>query len=175
MGSHGWNPSRARGRRRSPAGGSIRGGAAQGSPELTEIGAPGVVSTRVWVRRDQRLMRDPLGRSERVLRARTGLTTARGGSARRRITGVRVLTILGVGRVCKSAEEHAQGTRKRVQGSCGAVRGCSASAMAEQGRAQRRERRREMPGHLGSAMGESNQRKRPRRLGQCSPRLGCEL
>jgi len=33
FGSNGWEPSRAWGRRRSPAGGSVRGGAARSSPE----------------------------------------------------------------------------------------------------------------------------------------------
>ena len=36
FGSNGWEPSRAWGRRRSPAGGSVRGGAARSSPGFTK-------------------------------------------------------------------------------------------------------------------------------------------
>jgi hypothetical protein len=35
-----------------------RGGAAQGSPDLTVNGAPGVKLGRAWIWRDQRIMRD---------------------------------------------------------------------------------------------------------------------
>ena len=38
---------------------------------------------------------------------------------------------LGLGRVCNSAEEHAQDMCKHVQRSCEAVRGCRAFATAE--------------------------------------------
>ena len=43
------------------AGGSVRGGAAWGSLELAEIGAPGVVSTGVWVRDGLHSMGKPHG------------------------------------------------------------------------------------------------------------------
>ena len=43
------------------AGGSVRGGAARGSPELTEISSPRVVSTGVLVRDGLLGMRNPPG------------------------------------------------------------------------------------------------------------------
>ena len=57
-----------------------RGGAALGSPEFVEFDTPGVISTRIWVSGNQRGTRDPPGRSEGVLRDRTRLAAARGGS-----------------------------------------------------------------------------------------------
>ena len=88
------------GRRRDTAGDESRGGAAQGSPEFTKSGAPGVASTRAWVGCVQRIMRDAPG-------AKTGYGGAllaghgcRGGSARRSSPArrVRAVPVLGCGR-----------------------------------------------------------------------------
>ena len=58
------------------AGGEPSGG---GLPEFTKTGAPGVVSTRVWVGWHLRGMRKPLEAKAGLGRAWAGLATARGG------------------------------------------------------------------------------------------------
>ena len=54
------------------AGDSVRGGAASGSPEYAVSGPPGVISTRAWVGRGQRGMRNPLGATTGVAEAQCG-------------------------------------------------------------------------------------------------------
>ena len=54
----------------------FRGG---GSPELAEIGHPGVNSTRAWVRDDQRSTRDPPKALAGLCRARGGVCNSGGG------------------------------------------------------------------------------------------------
>ena len=67
------------GRRRVTAGDPARGGGALGSPDLAKPGRPGVKSTRFWVWRTPRNMRDPLGGFPGLREARLGLAMARGG------------------------------------------------------------------------------------------------
>ena len=62
-------------RRRVPA--ATRG---ENSPEMAEIGHPGVESTGFWVGKTPRIMRDPLGRFPGFGEALLGLATARGGA-----------------------------------------------------------------------------------------------
>ena len=71
------------GRRRVTAGDPARGGGALGSPDLAKPGRPGVKSTRFWVWRTPRNMRDPLGGFPGLREARLGLAMARGGAERR--------------------------------------------------------------------------------------------
>jgi hypothetical protein len=52
------------GRRRATAGDESRSGAAQGSPEFTKSGAPGIASTRAWVGCVQRVTRDAPGQKQ---------------------------------------------------------------------------------------------------------------
>jgi hypothetical protein len=50
LGSGGWDPTRVLGRRRSPAGGSVRGGAARGLPEMADPALQGLVWPGIWPR-----------------------------------------------------------------------------------------------------------------------------
>jgi len=52
----------------------------ENSPEMAEIGHPGVESTGFWVGKTPRIMRDPLGRFPGFGEALLGLATARGGA-----------------------------------------------------------------------------------------------
>jgi hypothetical protein len=70
-----WAPAAAGTRRRH----KLRGGAQGNPPEFTKTGAPGVVSTRVWVGWHLRDMRKPLEAKAGLGRAWAGLATARGG------------------------------------------------------------------------------------------------
>ena len=72
------------------------------------------------------------------------------------LAGVRRAGCSGAWALMPSAEELAQGTHKHVQGSCGAVQGYGASAMAEQGCALRRKRRRAAHHHLEGNLGKTN-------------------
>ena len=75
-------------RRRSTAGGSVRGGAALGSPEFADSGPPGVNPTQAWVRADQCTTRKPHeasdGFGEAYYGERDGGVDLCGGALRRR-------------------------------------------------------------------------------------------
>jgi hypothetical protein len=60
---------------------SSRGGAAWGSPEFGVLGVPGLKTTRVWVGRDKRDTRDPLGPRARVGDGRSVELGGGGGAA----------------------------------------------------------------------------------------------
>jgi hypothetical protein len=60
------------------------------SPELGDLGAPRVKTTRAWVWEVQRSMRDPPGAKAGLGEGSGGAHDDGGGSARRRIAGVRV-------------------------------------------------------------------------------------
>ena len=70
-------------RRGSTAGDKSHGGAARDSPEFTKIGAPGVVSTRAWVKSGQRVTRDAPGPKTGYGGAPLAGHDCGGGSARR--------------------------------------------------------------------------------------------
>jgi len=74
-GKRGW-------RRDATAGDESRGDAAQGLPEFTKSGAPGVVSTRAWVGCVQRVTRDAPGPKTGYGGALLAGHDCRGGSAR---------------------------------------------------------------------------------------------
>ena len=60
-------------------------------PESIESGVPGAHSTRDWVRKVQREMRDPPVQFVRDFVVQDGSCSGRGGSARRRLAGASVL------------------------------------------------------------------------------------
>ena len=60
-------------------------------PESIESGVPGAHSTRDWVRKVQREMRDPPVQFVRDFVEQDGSCSGRGGSARRRLAGASVL------------------------------------------------------------------------------------
>ena len=61
------------------------------SPEYAVSGPPGVVSTRAWFGRGQRVTRDPPGAWVGLEKVCGGGRTSDGGSARRRLAGASVL------------------------------------------------------------------------------------
>ena len=71
-------------RRRSTAGGSVRGGAALGSSEFADSGPPGVNPTQAWVRAGQCTTRKPHEASDGFGEAYYGERDGGGGSLRRR-------------------------------------------------------------------------------------------
>ena len=109
---------------------AFRGGA---SPELAELGLPGVNSIGVWVRDGLRDMLNPpgpkTGRGEVLNAGRDG----GGGTARWRIAGAGVRAVLGVRGECKRAVELAQGTGRAVGVCSGLVGLCSEFATADCG------------------------------------------
>ena len=80
---------RARGAAAGLAGDLSRGGARQGLPEFGVSRVPGLGSGCDLAEEHEREMGDPPGHLKRGFRAWTGLATARGGTARRRIAGER--------------------------------------------------------------------------------------
>ena len=73
----------ARGRRRATAGDKSRGGAARDSPEFTKTGAPGVVSTWVWVSWHLRDMGKLMGPKARLGSLQGGESDGAGSEPRR--------------------------------------------------------------------------------------------
>jgi len=101
-----------------------RGG---GSPEMAELGPPGVKSTGLWVYDGLRGMRDPPMACAGLGKARGGGFDGGGSSARRRSPGRTRWAALGL----------ASG-RKRMAGAWGTYRGSKSSKAAVQGRWRRR-------------------------------------
>ena len=154
-------------RRNATAGDEPRGGAAQGSPEFTKSGAPGVVSTRAWVGCVQRITRDAPGPKTRYGGALLAGHGCRGGSARRSSPArcVRAVPVLGCG---AKGSGRLYEANARQRGFRGVVWCCGGVAMAE--------RRRGITG--GSApptewpTAQISWRKRRHGAPGCSPR-GC--
>ena len=111
-------------RRNATAGDESRGGVAQGSPEFTKSGAPGVVSTRSWVGCVQHVTRDAPGPKTEYGGALLAGHGCRGGSARRNSPArrVRAVPVLDCG--CKGVRE-ALSSNARQRGAnaglCGAA------------------------------------------------------
>ena len=116
MGARGGGASRRR--RRS------RGG---GSPEMAELGPPGVKTTLLWVYDGLRGMRDPPMACAGLGKARGGGFDGGGSSARRRLPERTRWAALGLG-----------SGRKRMAGAWGTYRGSKSSKAAVQGRWRRR-------------------------------------
>ena len=139
-------------RRRSTAGGPVRGGAALGSPEFADSGPPGVNPTQAWVRAGQCTTRKPHEASDGFGEAYYGERDGGSGSVRRRTSpasgvlrgqGLQTIRLNAkrTGEGCGFSPGASGGRRRRADGSSarfgggigavavdGSLRGCSETA-----------------------------------------------